>query len=189
MQKLETKEDREKKESRNKLIVGLILVGIMVLSTAGYAFFSTEKGSTSKVSYGGLTFVLQQDGLWHATIQNYDFSFSFNPKDTENISSRLTLNLMSYNSKPLYFSYDSDKQGVNEIARNIGRFTQRQQYVCLYACDENLPIKNCSDSIISIKTANETLINQEDNCVYIQATQDNITKVSDAFLFKLLGIQ
>jgi len=189
MRKIEIKEDKEKKESRNKLIIGIILVGIMVVSTAGYAFFSTEKSSIKKIDYRGVKFILQDDGLWHTEIQSYDFSFVFNPKDTENISISMNFTINDYASKPLYFSSDSNRQATEEIVRNIARFSSRTQYVCLDECEENLPVKNCSENVIAVKEINESLIKQEDKCIYILANQEEILKAGDAFIFRLLGIQ
>jgi len=189
MKGIETREEKEKKESRNKLVIGIILVGIMVLSTAGYAFFSNEKSNPKEaINYNGIEFSRGDDGLWHATIQGYDFSFSYNPKEAENITSYISASINSYTNKPLYFSYDSDNMGTNEITRNIGNFVERVQYVCMDNCSENLPIKNCSDNIIIIKEANETLIKQEENCIYILAKQDDVLRASDKFIFKILGM-
>ena len=126
--------------------------------------------------------------MWHVSIQNYDFSFFYNPKEVENISGYISLNLNSYFNKPLYFSYDSNTEGVSEILRNIGRFAERTQFVCLDNCSENLPIKNCSDNIVIIKEENNTLIRQEDNCIYILAEKEETLKAADSFIFRVLGI-
>jgi hypothetical protein len=193
MKKIETAGEKEKREARNRLIIGIILVGIMVLSTAGYAFFSNERtnGSTNNgesLDYNGLIFEKGNDGYWHTAIQGYNFSFSFNPKETENISGYIFLKLNSYANKPLYFSSGSNALGIGEITRNIGNFVERVQYVCVSNCSEDLPVKNCSDNIISIEDSNETSIKQEENCSYILARYDDVLKASDKFIFKILGI-
>ena len=46
-----TKKEIEKKDTRNKTIIGLIMVAILVLSTAGYAFFSGSEDTIKKVKY------------------------------------------------------------------------------------------------------------------------------------------
>lgn len=188
MQKIISREEKARKEKRNQAILGIILVGIMVLSTAGYALFSKEKKDVKKLEYKGLNFVLQEDNLWHTNIQNYDFATTYNPEETENITGFLTLNIQSYVGKPLYFSYDSERIGIVEIARNLERFAERINSACLDDCKENYPVKNCSENIIIIKDLNETLIRQEDNCVYIFAKGEDVTRASDAFVFKILGL-
>lgn len=190
MRKILPKGEKEKQETRNKIILGLILVGIMIISTAGYAFFSKEKENIKKLKYNNLEFAMQEDGLWHTKIQNNEFSFVYNPKDVENVSSFLTLNIQNYFNKPLFFSYESNRQGVEEIARNIESFLSRQpQFACLDECEEDFPVKNCSENIIIIKEMNETLIKQEENCVYILGKDEDVLKASDAFIFRILGVQ
>ena len=162
----------------------------MVLSTAGYAFFGTNKTRQEKLNYKGVAFQLGDDGLWHFKMQNYDFSTRYNPAETENISFFLALSLGNYQGKPLYFSYDSDRQGVEEISRNLGRFAERIQYACLEECKEDFPVKNCTENIIILKqgNANESLIKQEDSCVYILAGNEEVLRASDAFILRILGL-
>ncbi len=192
MQKIIKIEERGKKDMRNKTIIGLIMVGIMIMSVAGYAFFQNGKGGggESKMEYNGTKFQVKEDGLWHFQVNGEDFSTLNNPKDTENITSpaSINLNLQDYNGKPLYFSYDSDIQGIGEIARNLERYALRLQKVCIDACEEDLPVKNCSDNIIIIKQGNDTSIRKEDNCVYITAKGEDIAKAGDVFVFKITGI-
>ena len=189
MKKILSKEEVEKKEKRNKTILGVILVGIMVLSTAGYAFYKTGGGEEKNLEYNGLSFILQDDGFWHFIINSYEFATVYNPKDTENISSVLSLSIQNYSGKVLYFSNGSDLQAANEIAKNIGRFTERVQRACLEECEEDLPVKNCSDNIILMEEVNETLIKQEGNCVYVMAKGEDMIRVADGFIFEVLGIR
>jgi hypothetical protein len=56
-------------------------------------------------------------------------------------------------------------------------------------CEETLPIKTCEDNFIIIKENNFTNIIQEDNCVFIQGPSENLTMVSDEFLFHILGVR
>lgn len=190
MNKLVTKEEKGQKDRRNKIILGVILVGIMVVSTAGYAFFSNEKiaGQSKIVEYKGLKFSLLDNGFWYVKINEYEFFTKYNPKDTENITSHISLNIKNYAGKPLYFSQDSDRQCSSEIARNTEKFSERLQFVCLENCTEDYPIKNCSDNIIIIRKATETLIRQEDSCIYILTNEDDALRACDAFIFKILGI-
>lgn len=188
MRAIVTKEEREGKERRNKTIIGIILVGIMIFSTAGFAFNSLRGNGeeAEKINYNGLEFALKEDGLWHFNIQEQEFATEYNPIDTENISIPVYANLQNYLGKPLYFSFNSRNEGINEITRNIGRYVERTQKVCITECEEDLPVKNCTDNIIIIEKRNETLINQEENCIYILS--DDVVKAGDAFVFKLLGI-
>ena len=188
MKKIIIREERERKERKNRTILGIILVGIMVLSSAGYAIYNTEKDDIEKINYKGTEFNLKQDNLWHFTFENKEFSTFYNPEQTENIISD-NLNLNKFYGGILYFSQDSDTEGINEIFKNIGMFFSRIQEACIEECKEDLPVKNCSDNIILIREASENLIKQEDNCVYILANKTETIKASDAFIFKFLQIQ
>lgn len=184
-----TQDLKEKKDTRNKIIIGIILVGLMILSTAGYAFYNTDSESVKKIKYYDTEFVLGEDGLWHSTIQGYGFSTQYNPTEVENISINLNLNLDSYTNKPVYFSFESNPKGIDEIIRNLGTFVERSQLSCLDGekCEGDLPVKNCTDNVIIIKEGTNK-ITQEDNCVYIFGNYSEITKASDAFIFRILGI-
>lgn len=188
MRKIITIKERERKETRSKLVVGLVLVAIMILSSVGYAFYNTGREEIKKLNYGGIKFTLKEDNLWHFNIQGQEFSTLYNPEQIENISSFILLNIQAYAQKSLYFSYDSERQGINEINRNIGRFATRTQYVCLDNCTENWPIKDCSENIIIIKESGENLIKQENKCIYILGKESDLLRVSDAFIFRILGI-
>ncbi len=53
------------------------------------------------------------------------------------------------------------------------------------ACKGDLPIKDCSQNLIIFETGNETRVYSEGNCVFIVG---DVLKGSDAFLYKILGI-
>ncbi len=184
-----TREEKERKEKQTKTLVGLILTVLMVGSIVGYAFYQKDGRRAENIDYKGIKFNLKEDGLWHFKIQNQEFSTIYNPKQTENVSGFLIMNIQGYMGKPLYFSYNSNREGVNEMIRNIGRFAARIQYACIDECEENWPVKNCSeDNIIIIKRINETLIKQEENCVYILAKEEDEARACDAFIFKIFGL-
>lgn len=196
-----TKKEIEKKDTRNKVILGLIMVAILVLSTAGYAFFSGEKSNVNKIiEYNGVEFVSNENYFWQFQVGDFNFATQYNPDDTENISVPSFFNMMDYSNKPLFFS--GVGQGKQEIARNIGNFVSRMQEVCVEdyttslgdeECNEQMPIKKCSEENIiifkNIENENLTNIMQEENCIVISSTYEEQIKASDAFIFRILGIR
>lgn len=188
MQKIINKDNTEKKQRRNKIILSIILVVLMIFSTAGYAIYQSTGSGNKKVTYNGIKFTLGNDGYWHFSFLNQDFLTRYNPYEVSNISASISLKIDNYNNKILYFSYDSDRDGINEILQNL-KVENRVQYVCIDDCNEDLPVKTCSDNIIIIQEFNSTsLIKQEQNCIYILAEPADIIKASDKFIFKILGI-
>ena len=189
LRKIITKEERERKETRNKLILGIILVGVMLISTAGYAFISGGKTEEKKIIYNSIKFQLYEDGLWHAQKEGIELATLYNPKETENISISFYPNLNDYSSSILYYEYDSKQEGMDEINRNIGRFSERAQFVCINECEADWPVKNCSsENIISLKEANLTKIERQDKCIYITAPSEEIVKAADSFIFRTFGV-
>jgi len=192
MRKIILVEEKKKKESRNKLIIGLVLVAIMVLSTAGYSFFSVSKEETKKIEYNGAEFILNDAGMWQFKIQNFDFSTQYNPEETENISVIALATINSYIGKPLFFSGE-ETAAKQEVARNLLNFASRMQDVCIEEdkdCDKTLPIKNCSqDNIIIFQEEKFIDIGEEENCIFISAPYDEQIRTADSFLFKILGVR
>jgi hypothetical protein len=193
MQKIISKEEKLKKEKRNQLIVGGILILLMLLSTIGYALTGRNEGSSSvKVNYKGINFVKSSD-YWVFSYNGNSFSTRYHPEETKNISFSNKLTLSDYTKKPLYFVSESGQPNI-EIARNLNNIILRIQPACLSSsdCSGNYPVKDCSqDNVIIVKKPvnNETgKIYQSEKCVFINVNEEEETRYADAFLFSILKI-
>jgi len=185
MERIQTAEIRARKERNKKWIVGIVLIGLMVISTAGYSLMSgTEEDSSSKVDEAGLTFY-KQGGLWRVVIDGEVFGFQYLPSEVANISVKGSYDLEMYAGQVIYYSDVSE--GVIEILNNIGRYVLRHQGACLNAsdCEGNLPIKDCSNNLIITAEGNVTEVYNDENCVYLVG--DSV-KAADAFLYKVLKV-
>jgi hypothetical protein len=189
MRRIETKKDIEKKNKKNQIIIGGILIFIMLGSTFGIIVDSFGANSdVEKVEYNGYKFTYQ-NSFWVTNVGNYEFAFKYNPNDVEKIDSELNL-LNSYSNLPLYV-HSEDYVSEVEIYRNLGNIVQRFQGACLNneECKEDWPIKDCSNNFIIIKKANESRIYQNERCVFIEGKEGNLTQLTDEFLFKIIGIE
>jgi len=196
IRKLMSKEEIEKKDHRNKVIMSVVLGVIMLFSTAGYFVmdFSGQKSST--VKYNNIQFKQNEYSLWDFVLNGQAYQTKFNPQDTQNISITILNNLASYSNQPIYFSgepiEDISGLGMQEILKNIQTIVSRSNYACLSLdCSGNYAIKNCSnDNMIIFKTSsnNQTLITQEDKCVRITYAAGEAERAADAFLFKILQV-
>jgi hypothetical protein len=189
MRKILSKKEEEKRTRRNQWIIGGVLVLIMVASALGYAF-GREQESNEKIIYNGFEFQ-KKSGLWNVNIGNFQFYFMYNPKEIDKINSVLNP-LSSYYGKPLYI-YSENSEALIEIYRNLfyqNQIVERVQEACLKGekCDSNAPIKTCENNFIIIKESNATSIRQDNNCVFIEGNFQDLTKLSDGFLFKIIGI-
>lgn len=175
MKKIISKKQRERKERKNQMVLGIILVLLMVLSLGGYALMSGSNNDKTKnqiIKYNQIEFI-ENSGNWYFNLYGSKFETRYNPKELENMSltifnnfnnlnssnpkgSDFNITLLNYQNKPLYFSGDSENfiNCFYEINKNINPFILRQQLACLEneTCSKDLPIKNCKqDNIIIIK--------------------------------------
>jgi len=196
IRKIISKEDIEKRDRNKKIIISVILAFIMLISSAGYAFFSNDDTTTKteKITYNGTEFIKTDYGAWQFTRNGHQFETKFNPNDTENISSQISKTLDSYSQKPLYFGVNSmidvASSGNSEIIRNIYSIIERYDLSCLDEnCTEDKPIKDCSvDNVIIFKESNESVIKTENSCIVLYSPIYEQERIADAFLFKTLEL-
>ena len=191
MRKIISKKIEDKKNQKKQLLVGALLILIMALSTIGYSLKNGQKEDTKELMYNNIKFT-QINNLWNAKIGNYQFYFSYNPTEVEEVNSTLNF-LNNYNNAPLYI-YSENSDVTMEIYRNLVYYNgivERMQEACLEgeSCAEGVPIKNCTNNFIIIKKSITKEIRQEENCVFISGNDEELVKMSDGFLFKIMGIQ
>jgi hypothetical protein len=195
MRKIVSKEDEDKKKKKRQLIIGGILILVMLLSTAGYSFsqFFGSGGNNNnnqQLVYHGFQFV-KQNNFWITNVSGLELMFTYNPTEINNsinIDTNLTLN--SYYQQPFYI-YSEDPIAEQEISRNLNQIILRGQYACLQGencSDNNFPIKTCDNNFILIKESNSSEIKQQGKCIFIEGKQEDLTKLTDEFLFKISGI-
>ena len=189
MKRLRAKGSEAKKQKKNQTIIGIVLIFVMFGSVFGVIVGSFgNREDSSKVEYNGFEFI-KQSNFWILELGDLDFMFKYNPNEVEKIDSELKY-LNHYYDKPLYISSENN-EATYEIASNLGQITLRMQNACLNEtnCKEDLPLKTCEDNFIIIKEKNQTNIIQDNNCVFIQGPKENLTMISDEFLFHILGIR
>ena len=190
MRRIVSKHEEGRKRRRNQITIGIILIFVMVIGTLGFAlqgfggFGEEDDGSVNNIEYNGFEFV-NQNGLW--VLGN--FIFKNVPQQVEDIGF-VSSTINDYQGKPLYI--DSENQEAElEIFINLGNIALRTQKACIekIGCEEGLPVKTCADNFIIIKESNISNILQQDNCVFIEGVSGDLTKLTDQFLFKILGVR
>jgi len=197
VRRLSSKEDEERKRKRNMYIVGGILIFVLLFSTLGYSLQSggsTDNGSNTdtsiKVNYKGYEFNYQNN-YWVLQLGDLVFGFAYNPQQTEDGTTLENISSISkYSGQPLYISSVSPS-AEQEVYRNLDQIVLRRQYACLEGenCTGDYPTKTCEDNFIIIKQDIVNSIVEEDNCVYIIGKYEDLPKLTDEFLFKIMGIQ
>lgn len=190
MRRIISLEDEAKKKKRNQIILVVLLALIMVLSSLGFALqggLGNDSGQSSgnETEYNGFKFV-NQNGLWILG----NFVFLYAPQQVEDIGSGIKP-ASNYQGKPAYI-YSEDEEAEIEVAVNLEKIAQRVQRACpedVVCGDDNLPVKTCSDNFIIIRESNSSSIIQENNCVFIKGQKEELSKLADQFLFKILGVR
>jgi hypothetical protein len=192
MRKLISEGKKDAKSSRNKLIIGIILIAVMALGSAGYSFMSNnDDNSSSKINYNGISFIFGNNRLWNFQVGSNVFTTSYSPLEVQNISLTLVKSLSEYSGKKLYLVGGST--GRQEISRNVYNFVTAIQDGCISGyeglCSENAPMKDCDkDEVIIIQEAENITISSEGKCVIISSPYDEEDRAVDAFLYKLFGV-
>jgi hypothetical protein len=192
MRKIISGEDARRKEKRNRIVVSILLLSIMVLSVFGIIIDSigNKKEDSNKLIYKGVEFLKGQE-RWFFSKGGANFSILNSPENVTDISIPENINLLtSYFQIPLYVS-SNDNSLEAEIYYNFENIANRIQPGCLNGtfCEGDFPTKTCEDNFILILESNETSITQEQNCVIIKAkgTQE-MQRALDAFFLKITGV-
>jgi len=190
MRKIISKKKNPNKLNKNQLIVGLALVFLMLISIAGFGFNNSGQENSEKIIYNGFEFQ-KNDDYWVLQIEGNVFVFKNNPEQTEEIvnSEKNLEKINNYLNKPLYI-YSKDALAKQEIINSVSRFVLRTSNACPEGkvCEEDWPVKNCSNNFIIISYGDEK-ISQQEGCVFIQGSEENLLKVVDEFIFNVLGIK
>lgn len=194
MRKIIPKHEEERKKRRTQFIVGGALIFIMVSSMLGYAFqsklFDSNSATNATVTYNGIAFT-NQNGFWAMGYGNERLVFTYLPSQiAESDLTNLTKSIDDFSNKSLYI-FSEDYNAESEIKFNLLPFASEIKNACPagIACDnEELPIKNCEDNFIIIRSGDES-VREEKNCIFIYGEGDNLIKLADNVLFKIFGIR
>lgn len=182
MRQILSQEEIEAKQKRRNIIISIILLGIMLLSTAGFAFIYNSDDTSGSSANSSL--VQNVGDKWQADIGGAQLLFSNPPSVTNQTKGALLMNVNQYYNKPLYI--DSDSEAIfYEIYSTLGQYAQRVQHACYSSCENSsYPQKGCDSNLI---VYNENLTNslyQNNSCVFISGDM----RAVDAFLYRTFGL-
>jgi len=190
IRRLTSKHDEDKRKKKNQIVVGVVLVFLMLLSTLGYSFgtnLSQQNQQGAIVNYNGYEFSYF-NGLWSLNIGGTIFSFINSPATAFKTNSTLK-SLTNYYGKPLYI-YSENAEAEAEISRNLFGVSEEITPACIggATCGEGIQIKTCEDNFIIIKETKEASISQENGCIFLYGPPESLTRVTDGFLLKIIGV-
>jgi hypothetical protein len=184
MKKIRSMADIERGRRRNNIILGVVMIFLLLGSTAGYSLMSRDSEGDSSVSDSGFDFV-KDGGLWKVNSGGGIFGFRYLPSEVSDVEVNASFNLGDYSEEVLYFV--NPDEGVGEVLNNVGDYILRYQESCIEGgeCEGDLPVKDCTNNLIIFERGNVTSVYQNESCIYIIG--DGI-RGTDAFLYNALGI-
>ncbi len=196
MRKITSRHKDRRKRKRNQIGLSLILVFIMFSSILGFAFqsFGGQLGNSAgegedyvpeTTDFNGFEFT-EQNGFWILDFNGINLIFRYNPSQILGIE-EVVNPILNYESKPLYI-YSESVQAKSEIKTNMFGFVDKIEDACLEGLCEDKQIRNCENNFIIIQEGNESEIRQQENCVFISGAKEDLIKLTDEFLYKILGV-
>ncbi|MBI2451825.1 hypothetical protein HYV50_01965 [Candidatus Pacearchaeota archaeon] len=188
IRKIGTEKELEQKKQRMTIAIGLFMLGILVLGTAGFAFLSALSNNPNQnvndnKNQNAEGQVRNVGNKWELIYQGQPYYFSNSPDSVKNISVEISFTSFDYSGKQFYIVSDNDAI-TSEIASTLGRYSSKIQKACYGPCSEDLPEKDCNETLIVWKDSSENKIYQQDSCVFIEGDM----RAADAFLYRLFGI-
>jgi len=182
-----SRQEQKRKTRRNQFILVGIVTFLLLGSVFGLIAGSVpSKNKNSFDTYKG--YKLSTNGVFYnLTAANHVFYFSNNPNSI-NITYNITSlpNVTNYAYGPLYLDSKASIPS-QELYNTFSNFAQRIQFACYKnsTCnDPELPIKDCSNNLIIIKTSKENKIYTKDNCVFIEGKPQDLNQLTDIFILK-----
>ncbi len=181
MRRIETQEEREKRQKRRMHTFSIIMLLIMVISTAGYAFITFQENPDNAKKTSGQAQAQNFDSRWILDYKEQQLALSSSKESVANISAEIFLDVNNYAGNPVYIDSGNSSVILYELASSLQNYALKVLPACYGQCDLNLPEKNCSDFLIVYKKANENKVYQKENCIFIEGD----VRGADAFLYKI----
>jgi len=188
MRSLVGREEHENKQKKKGKALLIFMLGILVLSSVGYAFLSGPGGDegSQDVSNDNLDGINQDiDGRWSAQYGNQELKFVYAPDYVKDVEVNISSGINDYYQQIVYVASDYEVVS-DEITSTLGLYTSQIKPGCYGSCEKNLPEKNCSSLLIVWnQSASENKVYQDEKCVFI----DGDLRSVDAFLYKIFGLK
>jgi hypothetical protein len=197
MRRIENFERREKKQRRNQLAIGIILIVLMVSSTVGFifAFGGGSSGGGNETGadfiYNGVDFFRTGSGVGFQTGDGI-FETSLEPSEVEDVEFNVIVSAVDFLNKPLYFVFDERDSVVEELEKNMKGLALRLGGACLEGrecSNDDFVVKSCEDNVIVISESEEIKTYKEGNCIFLEGPKDKQMILADKLIYRILGIQ
>jgi len=192
-----------RREKRNKRLMSLVLTALMVLAIGGI-WAANSQSHGEDILYGDTEFKLEtlpeanNNYVYTTDVNDIDMYFYSLPLQTLTINSTGNLTALLKPAQYIALSSTPSLQYASlhdlirfELSKYSGKFvvggvltknesSQLSQLTCANATIE-MPV-------IELRESNETSILVEDNCVFINASNQQLALIRDRLLYSMVGI-
>lgn len=182
---IEKIKDKERKERRNKIVLGLLSAFIMIISVIGFAL--NLRGGNSNVKEGG---------FWNFYVklgnQKLQLKTLFLPNETGDVKIKYAPTIGDFINKKYYFYSSSELREESFRALSYLSYISILREACLkdYPCyNSELPLKDCNENFIVFIKSNDTEIDRKSECIILKGNRTNIDKTIDKFLYIIFKIE
>lgn len=192
MRQITSHKEIEKKRSKTQMFLAIFILGILGLSTAGYAVFYSSGSNTLSQKYKGISF-RQTDNGWQG--EGFEFYTSFLPQDVESIPFSGVPRLEDFSTRVYFVTASSDipaREWANSVPMQSFQLACLPEEANLTGCEE-LPLKDCSSAssdsaVIIFKESNVTSASYSPFCFTVSGDEAGAVKAVDKALFLMSGI-
>ncbi len=180
MRPIQTASFLEKQQRKRKRLGGMIIIGLLLLSTLGFAISGT--GITKQKKPEGLQYDGQYWTYFVSGTPKYRFAYGLEDLNFENLS--LIKKLFDFENKNLFID-SNNSASIQEIALNLGNHVSKISEACYGSCSKDIPELSCDiDGILIVIEPEGNSVTERENCIFIKG---DLKKV-DAFLYNLLKL-
>ena len=173
MRRIQSGKEIESKKQRRARIFTIVMLLILLASSAGYAFLSNPNDSKTTKGQG------DSEQLGVNVGGQYVYLINSKNKSAE-VPVKMNLILGDYSGKKVYVVANNSAVS-NEISSTIGRYSNGVGNACYGSCSENLPEKTCKDMLIVWKPAEQNKVYQNESCIFIEGDM----RAVDAFIYRI----
>ncbi|MSS74697.1 hypothetical protein EXS73_00575 [Candidatus Pacearchaeota archaeon] len=160
-------------------------VGIMIVSSVGYAFLSSPSSDTLPPDTSNAPTGIQDlgNGVWSANVYGASFQFLTSPDDVGNVTLMTNITLAELVALPIEYNIASPSLG-EAVGMTVGQLVASQP-VCIGNCVEDVPERDCTTPVISWnQTALVERVYQQKQCIIIEGSRTAF----DAWVYRLTSL-
>src|SRR3989344_5063721 len=182
------------KKSKKGIVIVSIIIFLMVFSVIASIFFYRDPQNETNpnvYTYKDKEFKLIQNG-WEYDNNGNKIIFDYLPQDLLDIETNMEQSSVNTADKYVIFDpADLSKDSFEIYKFRVLNMQNGEVYYPACISEENcgdLPIKECISGNVYLKIGDSNSIKQENECIILESTTQDMIKVINKFMYTKLGI-